>query len=82
MSLLSRRTALRAGSLACLASLAGCSELDVFDAPLVDRLVFRSETGESERFRILKAYAPRMTPQYSLSGSTKRRRPVARNSSN
>lgn len=59
MPLLSRRTALRAGGLACLASLAGCSERDPFDAPIVDRLVFLSETGESERFRILKTHAPR-----------------------
>lgn len=59
MPLMSRRTALRAGSLACVASLAGCSELDAVDAPIVDRLVFLSETGESERFRILKTHAPR-----------------------
>lgn len=59
MAPIPRRTALQAGGTTLLFGLAGCSTVSSTTSPTIDRLVLRSETGETEPIRILKTYAPR-----------------------
>jgi hypothetical protein len=59
MSPLSRRSVLRASGAALFVGLAGCSNVLDSSAPSVNRLVLRSDTGETEPIRILTTYAPR-----------------------
>jgi hypothetical protein len=59
MSPLSRRSVLRASGSVLFVGLAGCSNALDSSAPSVNRLVLRSDTGETEPIRILTTYAPR-----------------------
>lgn len=59
MAPIPRREALYAGGTSLFVGLAGCSNVMGSSPPTVDRLVFRSDTGERERIQLLKTYAPK-----------------------
>lgn len=60
--ILSRRTALTAGT-ASLAALTGCSSLIGNEShnSSLDRILLRSDTGQTERIELILVYAPRDT---------------------
>lgn len=59
MAPVSRRQALQVGGATLFVGLAGCSNVMGSSPPIVDRLVFRSDTGNKERIQTLKTYAPK-----------------------
>lgn len=54
-----RRRALQTGSAVLLGGLAGCADRFETEPPVIDRFVFRSDTGENEPIAIRMAHAPR-----------------------
>lgn len=59
MTPITRRQALHAGGAAFCVGLAGCSGVLGSSPPIVERLVLRSDTGETEPISVQQTYAPR-----------------------